>query len=624
MREPENNFLYAPTYDPPPLKTCGSRALVDAYAVATGSHLSSHRGIQWDLRYQRVKALQQEEWRALWKLTSRVPAAQIIADDPSSAATSPDDLSRAAGESAALGEGAAEEVQTNNADDGTAVVRAAVQTEMKFHCSQCGKAYRQQKAAEEHVALRHNDAAGAKVLEGPGPGEVLVVVTNAAAGGGAAPSLKKSASMSAAPTATPSPSGESTTPVKATPEGAARSLKRRLASVQPPTHRAKSAGGGPGRALSIREMSKMYSNPFGAAAEAAAEAAKAEENEPVNPFVGGQREEVSPSDGGTAISASSSSSSSCAAQRVDHPLSSIVRSSEKKPRLPSGVLPFAYQLFTCPLCTASSAFSCRLLDRLMDHLEEEHAEEGGVDALPPETLARLYDQQRHPWKYVASTQEKTTKVGADSSPPQATHPAEQTPATQAQQKQKKDKAEVLTSSSSSSSSHNTIPTTGADGAAMGNSTTLLQEEAQRGGDDDDDEEERKRKKAAMMREEVVRLHSRVASNILLRGEVSDVQHGYFGKQLVLQYVVRVIGQEAAGGEQQQQQRAAEEIEYVVVRYQGEPASFTALKASIHTGSDVVVMGNLRLDRRLDPISKRRHAYPVVIVAPPYGSIRALQ
>ena len=58
-------------------------------------------------------------------------------------------------------------------------VRAVVDTSMLFHCTFCGRAFRKQAAAAEHVAKRHacmsSDPAeaAATVGEGPGPGEII-------------------------------------------------------------------------------------------------------------------------------------------------------------------------------------------------------------------------------------------------------------------------------------------------------------------------------------------------------------------------------------------------------------------------------------------------------------------
>eukprot|EP00796_Vickermania_ingenoplastis_P006240 gene6240-4490_t len=499
-------FLYSPTYDPPPLKTTGSRSLADL----RGRHAAGQEqtAATWVVRHRRALALRNAEWAALWRAHGLDPGdgsspspAEAEASEPSGAGSdrpAPDGPSRTAPTAA------------------DAVLRAAVNPEMKYHCSVCGRGYRQRQVAAEHVLLRHRGSGGA-VLEGPGPGELLAVVTDVSA-------PRPSASATASATATASTA-------RATPEGAAPSLKRRLTTVGVATRPGSGRDGS--RALSVKESSKLYPNPFGAAADAAAEAAKLEEREPVNPFVG------------------------------ETP---VRRGAEGQRRLH----------FSCPLCSrCGTNFSCRVLDRLLDHLEEAHAAEGGVDAVHPHELQRLYDQQAKPWRHVAG--------GDVPSPTAAGGPPS-----------KRENGSGAPSAG------------GADAAASAPPPPPSLEPLPEGGARTANE--------PLQSEEPLRLHARLPSNAVLRGCVADVQHGFSGKRLIFQCVLELADEDAQGPDQR---------EFVVVRYLGEASSCTALRAAVHVGSDVVVSGLLRLDRRIDSCSKRSHAYPMVVVVPPFGFVRAL-
>lgn len=641
------------------------------------------------------------------------------------------------------------------------VIRAPVQEGMRCHCRVCGRGYRQKEVAVEHVRLRHaeqllnaastvtrlsdasageggkdeNDVALSFVLDGPGMGEIVAVITNDSSPT-PAPVGRRGKPLSNATTTAPSSSpldgggageeqkeeGAHTVPAKATPAGAARALKRRLATASgsstaaSPTIGVKGGVGGSGRKkgltvapsaastkgsgtplqrLSIRERSLLYSNPFGAAAEAAAEAAKLEEQEPVNPFkeipesvtssgMEPKKKSVELDGGGT--TREKIEETKCTQEKEEAGQGAAWSSSSSLATALHGTTLYRDigepSRFYCPLCLRHSRgaaplslsplpqkegfsppFSSRLLDSLLDHLEVAHAEEGGVDALEPETLQALYDQQNYPWrakkKSISNphhpllptdrTPSCPTPTGANA-PTSSGVPPASTPVVQGKngvpdekethdgEDSTRDTTHAIASSAVEEVLHSSMNEKGSDRHAQhlspsvapkmegtiavtssSSSTTPAAENLS------------------------IRLHARLLCTTLLRGIVMDVQHGYMAKRLVLQYVVKVIGREKsnknaneggvsttvtdASGENKGNGKgvasSGDEEELIVVRYQGEPTSFTALRSSIHVGADVVAMGNLRLDRRLDTLSKRYHAYPVVIIVPPFGSIRAV-
>lgn len=607
---------------------------------------------------------------------------------------------------------------TTTMEEEEEVLRAPVKEGMQCHCRVCGRAYRQRSVAVAHVRFRHDedvlavltktrlssplreevatdqaalldDAAATFVVDGPGEGEILAVVTNAATGGTPTstgktlPPRRPSSSSTTlqAGSEVGQAEGEGSTAVRATPAGAARGVKRRLTiahsgagAVTIPSVGSNGGGGGRKKGvpagsttsssagasslqrLSIRERSLLYANPFGPAAEAAAEAAKLEEQEPVNPFqcvkeydavgaVDAGRPEKDANTMGTA---------------------SLLNPAAAFPSLSAAIGPSS--CFYCPLClrrarpsssitggstlppfpnTHEKPFSCRLLDRLMDHLEDVHAEEGGVDALDPSTLATLYDQQNYPWRSMQAA--LPLSGGASDVPPLSNEGAiPSTPITSTREdatgaSSRGSTVQVGVAGASQKPPAQTCEV--ADGRTMATASVVRPSSPTRG-------EEAGSSSLSSSPTEIphasspssanlsLRIHSRLFCNTLLKGSVVDVQHGYTAKRLVLQYVMKVIGREgreallpvekgsAENGEQEGREevvgkpKEAEE-ELIVVRYQGDPTSFTALRSSIHVGTEVLAVGNLRLDRRLDTLSKRYHPYPVVIVVPPYGSIRAL-
>lgn len=637
---------------------------------------------------------------------------------------------------------------TNTSDDEIDVIRAPIQEGMRYHCVICGRGYRKEHIIEEHIRLRHEaellaavtttssrslgpsskqdeKAALAKFIgDGAGKGEIMAVITNTSSSG-----LGRMTTTTAGSNRKKGVGEEGgSTPVKAAPAGAARALKRRVSTTLPcavsgsnerkkgAVHAATiSSSSSTGSAasslqrLSIRERSLMYANPFGPAAEAAAEAAKLEEQEPVNPFkVCKEGEEQ-------AVDGEGSNSSHYSLKGIHSSQLGHVETTGEEGRGPGGEsaergkgstasesspdiglgpeygISATPHRFYCPLCLRPAPnqssfstgepphphhanipprsvhwkpFSCRLLDRLFDHLDEAHSDEGGVDALDDRTLAALYEQQNYPWK-------------------RAYTPLPRSPSSEKQPPHHKRDDEPH-SSTLLSHDHGVCSETAGDSNMLDHREMLngkmgpAKEKVHISSLSDDNLERKESdmvgagaspstasvttKTSTMASSSLspapappprfhhisLRIHSRLFCNTLLKGIVADVQHGYLAKRLVLQYVVKVIGREGEEavalipslenslqegghtkaeeikeGEKNLKAKRESEEELIVVRYQGEPTSLTALRSSIHVGTHVLAVGNLRLDRRLDAVSKRYHAYPVVIVVPPYGFIRAI-
>jgi len=167
------------------------------------------------------------------------------------------------------------------------------------------------------------------------------------------------------------------------------------------------------------------------------------------------------------------------------------------------------------------------------------------------------------------------------------------------------------------------------------------------------------------------LHLRTATNIILLGTVSDIQEGYSGSLYILQYVLRVTtpplssssssspttassASSQTGTPPLQQQRSSraktsddvpvsetvsrvekkevdgmeekeeeEEVEYVVVRCCGDSVPTAPLRSQVRPGTVLFVSGLLRLNRCVDMVSHRSHAYPFVQVVPPLGTINVV-
>jgi hypothetical protein len=133
-------------------------------------------------------------------------------------------------------------------------------------------------------------------------------------------------------------------------------------------------------------------------------------------------------------------------------------------------------------------------------------------------------------------------------------------------------------------------------------------------------------------EAALQVHLRAATNITLLGEVVDVQVGYLKSTKVTQLVVRtslttnpVVAAESHDISTQQQQQqpsnsssSSSECDFHVVRIVGD-----ALKQSTEAckvGTWVTVVGQLRMNRHVDDVSRRSHAYPFVHVHAPLGTV----
>jgi hypothetical protein len=109
----------------------------------------------------------------------------------------------------------------------------------------------------------------------------------------------------------------------------------------------------------------------------------------------------------------------------------------------------------------------------------------------------------------------------------------------------------------------------------------------------------------------VGVHFRAHSNAVVQGQVTEIQRGFLKSVAVTQLVVKAVGASQD-----------EEDEYVVVRCVGD--SFALLVSEqVKVGTTVLTNGSLRMNRRLDAVSKRTHAYPYIVVSPPLGSVHVV-
>lgn len=628
-------LLYAPTYGPPPLSTTGTRGLLEAM-IATAL------------------------------------------DPPPKPQASPASLPP----------------QAATAISPSAVKRKEVEADKKFHCSICAKPFRIQLSAEHHLSAMHAGVAGAAILEGPGPGELVIIgpdsppeavppaTTDAASSttaasapeqsGGtatvntdvtAAPPLTLAAYKRAPPVTLPSEDdirhllvtiwdelGARRAPeappaatahkipvasfvrfadvvmgvaddrkpiseldlkplVRATPEGAAPGVRRVIAAST-------AAGGKLGASVSkphvsIKELSARYPSPFGDSADR--QLLEQMKQEPLNPFL--------PPEGAVVPTV-------------------LVRSRETGEQVPVAVgtpsldAASAARPYVCPLCPQRF----RLLDAVMDHCQDVHQ-----CVMDEEVLERLRAASvtRNPMIVSPDLQKE---VSAGSELPSSTD----------------------TATSSSSEPANRPPqgeggildSSGPAGAALPPLPVVEQD---------------------------VGVHIRSLSNTILVGEVVDVQRGFVKAVPIVQFVVKTTwdscpmaqastlsttastspssddataadapapssteevpasnplgaadatstttlqktadGGEAGRGAQQEQAEhqkeggASKEEEFFVVRVTGDALRYVV--DSVRVGHSIMVHGTLKMNRHLDDVSKRVHAYPFVQVTAPLGSI----
>ncbi|KAG5487943.1 hypothetical protein LSCM1_08258 [Leishmania martiniquensis] len=137
--------------------------------------------------------------------------------------------------------------------------------------------------------------------------------------------------------------------------------------------------------------------------------------------------------------------------------------------------------------------------------------------------------------------------------------------------------------------------------------------------------------------EAPQLHVRSAVNTVLIGTVRDVQEGFLGAARVLQYVLAVrhssaessgaVSADATGSNAAADDDADadedEDEDLIVVRCVGDLVPSTLLKQQVRLGTTMFVAGSLRMNRNVDTVSRRSHAYPFVQVVPPLGCVRVL-
>jgi len=370
----------------------------------------------------------------------------------------------------------------------------------------------------------------------------------------------------------------------ATPAGAARPVPRNAAASSTLPLRG-------GSALTVAMMRQRYPNPFGTAAAEEEDAAAAAALEPSNPFI-----PTTPSAGAADSSTSRTTSS---------------------------------LLKVCPLC----GFTCRLRDRLLDHMETTHAADGGVDG----------------WVVQAGLGSSGggSAVSSAFSPPAAAE------------------AEEVMGNAREGGEQKGGPLDGSAAAAAAPSTTGM-EKAEReatatAAAEPLPNEPLPLSPAAAAPSPPVQLHSRAASSILLLGRVEDVAIGYLPRhptQPVMQCILRVCGapveptptspSTVTAGQQQRvaagkeagdgrDEAPAASDEYIAVRYTAEPTAYTALRAEVRVGCTVAVSGSLRLLRHRTSLSsaasssstaptaasEKIHCYPVVMVSPACGFFRVV-
>jgi hypothetical protein len=111
------------------------------------------------------------------------------------------------------------------------------------------------------------------------------------------------------------------------------------------------------------------------------------------------------------------------------------------------------------------------------------------------------------------------------------------------------------------------------------------------------------------------LHMRCATSMSIVGRVESVASGYLKREAVVQLLVSV--------------EAGKEMETFTVRLFGDafhklysapsaPGNAEERSRSILQGKFVFIEGSLKLNRHVDEVSRKAHAYPFVQVVPPFG------
>ncbi|CCW70420.1 unnamed protein product [Phytomonas sp. Hart1] len=385
----------------------------------------------------------------------------------------------------------------------------------------------------------------------------------------------------------------------------------------------------------MRELRKHYPNPFAEGTEAAAGkpgAALEPELEPVNPFIDFEQ-----------------GNSAAAVQ---------------KRLLPS-------RPFVCLLCqrqegahhAGPSTPRFSFLDALLHHIETAHADEGGTEALTEAEWASLREIDQVSYgKAIAPSGEGPTENGAASSRT-ANASGEAVAADGAKAAKAEpddDKAPIAAQGPVGESSPY-----GAE-AAMGAGSRGGSPEVAEG-----DLDAPRFSSLAGVAASQVSVHSRMAVEVVLLGIVRHIQYGVLPESIggaeankggytqVLQIILGVESPfsptpamdaegrpeggdpDGASARPDEGGRAAsakpaiprsavegeeeEEEELVVVRCLNTCSTLplTLLQQKLHVGCRAYVEGALKMNRHVDDISRRSHAYPYVRVIPPQGSILIL-
>lgn len=439
--------------------------------------------------------------------------------------------------------------------------RKAIEVDKKFHCSLCGKPFRIELSAVHHVKEMHKGDPTAKALPGPGPGELEVVVAPVVV------PLTTAAPLVAADDAKPVVLTDSQfkklSCVTLPSEDEVDDLLRRIWDDI-----GRKRGGDKFTALSdavvgIADDRKPFSEldlkPLvRATPENAAPGVKRTSKLSDN----AQRTPTSLKE----LSArfpnpfGDSAESKLLQQMKDEPLNPFIPVTTKPPSPTAGNegagQPSLHRAATeRPYQCHVCSKSFRLMDGLMDHLQTLHNIELSSDELRALLARRTTNNP-----FVAP---------------------------------KKEMSEGTTSAGSSDSEGS------AEGIISTNDLAALP--------------------PAPVLEADVGVHIRAGSNVVLLGEVVDIQKGFVKSMSVTQFVIKTT-EPSTRSDQNYVAEAAEEPneEFVVVRVLGDSMKY--IVDHIKVSQSIMVHGCLKMNRRLDDVSKRSHAYPFIQVLAPLGSI----
>ena len=214
----------------------------------------------------------------------------------------------------------------------------------------------------------------------------------------------------------------------------------------------------------------------------------------------------------------------------------------------------------------------RLLDALQDHYEDAHGME-----LPDELLTKYMNvspaTDLYEGKYTANAGESTSAAA------------------------------------SGGAASGSSATSGSGGAAGSSS----------GGDDDDG-----LKIPTPIEEKDVSLHVRAATNTVISGAIVEVKHGFIQNHAVCQIVVKTTHSASDTSADDNAAAADADIELFTVRCFGDEFQQTGVFGQqLQVGANVVANGQLKLNRHMDSVSNKVHAYPFVSVASPCGFVQLL-